>query len=906
MRFRYYYEVSCVLLWTQCVIRASEVRQNAYQQPASSGFATGGDGRNVAPYANAQPGGSGFAIGVDERDFARHADDIYSQSGGVRVHYGKDLTPAGREVVRQFMVNERKAQRAFLWRKLGIEDIHFVHRGATSPAVAVAQPKDIAQYSNDELRDTYASAGVTLGSREATIDNFRDLQLYLSLGDNNNHRLTFDTMRNVAWNFDHVHLFIDTMLNRPRYNDMPGSIGPDVDLVGHFALMDPRYRDNDAVVNYRANARTLVLERLALFRSLQPNLQINRDDVMMMLMNLKSITTRVYRAGLDNLFILIREEHTREREHGLAFEVNVDAFGAVPIEDMYGTISQALDAQIEGIATQHVGYVDAATTVLQEIMNEETRTAMKYVKFVDNAWRGVQQVNLNSLDPMVNNIEQVYRRALYRRQAFHKMTIPFVPFSDGMTYRVHFTDPENRYVTRENEIVAKRSIEWYKAMWTRFVEPILKNVIIPEIRESPFRDIVLGHFNPDVNKDGTAYTTTFGEVIVDCTSFDTNHNMAERALRHEYEHTVDYATELRTRTLYEEMLNEHDLTTYTMNDLEWSDKSEDVVSAYKNVWRERLDSTQYTANVDNDGGFVSPYAQTDSAETVAEQRTIMRTEPMRIALLQRMSAHKTDNGAMRQKAFYDKARQVMRNVAPQLHAEWGTYYDNCAESHWGVSKGARRKTKRQYAILEFDHSRATKMAAENLATRYLLQGDGVTIMAYHEKKIPIPRCRLQSNLVDSRSRTSILHVVLSSKIDLDARIVADGIFSVFLEFTHTGRSRTNQDPNKYFDEVSFVLPKGETSNAENEQFLTEFVDALRTETEMSSDSDTDSLHNYDAMDVDAPRPKVEIFADTSIWPADKNLLRPSIFAGWYEGGTAVWGPADLEEFTIQQTKGLCV
>eukprot|EP00397_Hematodinium_sp_SG-2012_P008352 GEMP01008410.1.p1 GENE.GEMP01008410.1~~GEMP01008410.1.p1 ORF type:complete len:712 (+),score=188.09 GEMP01008410.1:667-2802(+) len=710
---------------------------------------------------------------------------------------------------------------------------------------------------------------------------------------------------------DHVPIFIDSMINRPRYNDMPGAhVDQSADPMAYMASIDPRYRNNDAVVNYRANSRTLALERIAPFHILQPDLVLGpyvHDDL---LVELRKLTTTVYPSREDSLYQLIKHEHSApDQEKRIILDVNVDALGDnVPLEAIYKSISHSVDTQIADTLAHRSGAVTEATGVLQEMIHQDTRVAIKYAKFVKDAWRSVRFINLDSVAPMVDNIERVYQRALFRRQKFHRMTIPFMPsYNDkahtpGLSYRVHFTDPESRYATLPDEIIAERSLEWYKTMWRRLLEPIMKKTIIPEIITTPFRDIVLGHFDSNVNRRGSlAYETRFGEMVLDCTNVNMNHNDVERTLRHEYEHTVDYATNLRTRKWYEDMVDEDDLSTYTEDALEHADALDaNLVADAKESWESRKENTQYTVNSDNDGGFVSAYAQTDAAEVVAEQFAAMRNEPMRIALLQRMSLHKTDKGARRQKEFYDKARENMRDVAPRLYEEWGTYYDANPEEQWGLAEGATRKTDRQFQILELDHSLATKMTSEKLGARLLLEGYGVAIMGYHDQEVPLPECRLQSNVADpataqltptqpSRAPKSILHVV--SKGNLPADHAMDAIVDVFSDFTHTGRPLNGRDANMGFDTVSFVFPAGEMTNGGEEEFLADFDVEFREKAKSPGAT---------------AGPTMEIFRDTSMWPEDTNLHRTSIFDGWLVNGVDVLEKADMEEYRIRETEDMCI
>eukprot|EP00397_Hematodinium_sp_SG-2012_P008539 GEMP01008602.1.p2 GENE.GEMP01008602.1~~GEMP01008602.1.p2 ORF type:complete len:255 (+),score=67.04 GEMP01008602.1:2013-2777(+) len=208
-------------------------------------------------------------------------------------------------------------------------------------------------------------------------------------------------------------------------------------------------------------------------------------------------------------------------------------------------------------------------------------------------------------------------------------------------------------------------------------------------------------------------------------------------------------------------------------------------------------------------------------------------------------------------------------------------------------------------------TRREKMTSEKLGARLLLEGYGVAIMGYHDQEVPLPECRLQSNVADpataqltptqpSRAPKSILHVV--SKGNLPADHAMDAIVDVFSDFTHTGRPLNGRDANMGFDTVSFVFPAGEMTNGGEEEFLADFDVEFREKAK--SPGATQSLQSADHAMVAGPT--MEIFRDTSMWPEDTNLHRTSIFDGWLVNGVDVLEKADMEEYRIRETEDMCI
>eukprot|EP00397_Hematodinium_sp_SG-2012_P008838 GEMP01008907.1.p2 GENE.GEMP01008907.1~~GEMP01008907.1.p2 ORF type:complete len:244 (+),score=69.57 GEMP01008907.1:2013-2744(+) len=197
-------------------------------------------------------------------------------------------------------------------------------------------------------------------------------------------------------------------------------------------------------------------------------------------------------------------------------------------------------------------------------------------------------------------------------------------------------------------------------------------------------------------------------------------------------------------------------------------------------------------------------------------------------------------------------------------------------------------------------TRREKMTSEKLGARLLLEGYGVAIMGYHDQEVPLPECRLQSNVADpataqltptqpSRAPKSILHVV--SKGNLPADHAMDAIVDVFSDFTHTGRPLNGRDANMGFDTVSFVFPAGEMTNGGEEEFLADFDVEFREKAKSPGAT---------------AGPTMEIFRDTSMWPEDTNLHRTSIFDGWLVNGVDVLEKADMEEYRIRETEDMCI
>eukprot|EP00397_Hematodinium_sp_SG-2012_P006259 GEMP01006287.1.p1 GENE.GEMP01006287.1~~GEMP01006287.1.p1 ORF type:complete len:658 (+),score=112.92 GEMP01006287.1:789-2762(+) len=569
------------------------------------------------------------------------------------------------------------------------------------------------------------------------------------------------------------------MYDRPRYNDKPGAIvTQDADPVAYAAFMDPRFRANDAVVNYRANHRTLVKDRLALLDIDDPGFNL-QDSWRMVLGNFRELVETIAPPSDDLWSRLIEQELHRpgQNQRRIALDVNVDALTGMSPGDMYRKVCDAVEQQIME-SYRDVVSREQATKILQGIADAETTMANAYAKFNNPTCGVMQELQLNSGDLTPYSIEEVYQRALYRREEFHKMTIPFVASDDlanpGPTYRVHFTDPEYRYVEKETIVGTEKTKIWYESLWNRLMEPIFKKVVIQEMKETSLRDIILVHIDHPEKSTLFGQVTLMGQgMVIDCTHADKDHANLEHTIRHEYEHIVDSATHDLTCDDYEELQDEDDISTLTLESLEENIKNinakisdlhkqekqltgssrvraaEEIVEALTSSSREptieeieealtsssrvptieetltslhisdasttsnqvenkkmlsmrlqfglrRSDlhlerltleiakdnmsvKNKFIFNADNEGGFVSTYAQKSSSETVAEQRYAMRKEHIRIALLRRMSLSGRQDipaerrkAAERQKQFYDIARDVMEDVAPQLYRQWGS------------------------------------------------------------------------------------------------------------------------------------------------------------------------------------------------------------------------------------------
>eukprot|EP00397_Hematodinium_sp_SG-2012_P007048 GEMP01007088.1.p1 GENE.GEMP01007088.1~~GEMP01007088.1.p1 ORF type:complete len:895 (+),score=161.71 GEMP01007088.1:34-2718(+) len=848
-------------------------------------------------------------------DRARYVDDIFSHSGGVRVH-NMELRPNGLVVYDQFLAAERKAQRAFIWHRLKLGDINFVRKGDTSWVTQKKERTSVARY----LKQAH-------GLARSPLKTWLSFVLFQFPHDRYPH-LSMEHMRNIKWNWDCVPILRDSMLHYPRYNDMPGAAREHhADPDARYAFNDPRYLGNDAVVNYRISWRDLLEERFDILDLHHYSLV---DDELDHLFERAVEITASRKSDARFHVKMLDAELTRCGPDTIDIDINVNAIlqNNIAPDDMYTFIWKAINAQIESVYQSESRSVVEATRVLGDIADKETVTANKYRKFNDPQSRDMNRVQFESNAPMRDNIEEVYQRAVVRRQEFHKMTEPFVLNTDGApTYRVHFTDPELRYVDSDAAVVEPKSKQWYKALWKRLLEPVFKDAIIEEVKDIRLRNIVLTFSDPSDDRD--AYLTDEGEdIIIYCDNLDRNHAKADYVMRHEYEHTIDDAIKGRTADLYEEMEDEGDPSTLTLETLteqikevelaketldrvrseEARAEGADVTRVAARVERaqqkyNRLEARRATYNsrktaledkvkrdvfnADDCRGFPSCYAQTSATEAVAEQRYAMRNEAIRIALLRRMSLYQTEANAARQKHFYDIARKEMEFVAPQLYKQWGTYYDNVVPELWGLLPGETKKVGKHYQIMALDTSLATKAACEKLAVRLLQTGYDVAIMGTNHIPVKdtaafkiIAECNLQSNS-KVQNLKSILHLVGGSAMSPEA--VIGQIVQTFVRFTPTGRPARPGRYKPHLEEVSFVRPP-----------YGHYPHPVSS-TKLMRDFQRLFARRYPLTKV----PQISIhegvmFGDEAIWPQDENLYRQTIFKGWTVGNKEVWEQVDIE------------
>eukprot|EP00397_Hematodinium_sp_SG-2012_P013725 GEMP01013945.1.p1 GENE.GEMP01013945.1~~GEMP01013945.1.p1 ORF type:complete len:901 (+),score=165.88 GEMP01013945.1:34-2736(+) len=856
-------------------------------------------------------------------DRARYVDDIFSHSGGVRVH-NMELRPNGLVVYDQFLAAERKAQRAFIWHRLKLGDINFVRKGDTSWVTQKKERTSVARY----LKQAH-------GLARSPLKTWLSFVLFQFPHDRYPH-LSMEHMRNIKWNWDCVPILRDSMLHYPRYNDMPGAAREHhADPDARYAFNDPRYLGNDAVVNYRISWRDLLEERFDILDLHHYSLV---DDELDHLFERAVEITASRKSDARFHVKMLDAELTRCGPDTIDIDINVNAIlqNNIAPDDMYTFIWKAINAQIESVYQSESRSVVEATRVLGDIADKETVTANKYRKFNDPQSRDMNRVQFESNAPMRDNIEEVYQRAVVRRQEFHKMTEPFVLNTDGApTYRVHFTDPELRYVDSDAAVVEPKSKQWYKALWKRLLEPVFKDAIIEEVKDIRLRNIVLTH-SGSVDQ-GDAYTSNGGEdMIIHCVDLDENHAYADYLIRHEYEHTIDSATKSRTTKLYAEMEDEDDprtLTLETLNEIlqkidspmetldlargedtrahaqgadltrvtanvETAQQEDDTLKARRAMYefaRTNLEDNtwRHVFNVDECTGFPSCYAQDSVGEAVAEQRYAMRNEAIRIALLRRMSLYRTRDAA-RQKGFYDRARMVMEFVAPQLYEQWGTYYDDVNPEFWGLLPGKTKKVGKHYQIMTLDHSLATKVASEKLATYFLQRGYDVAIMsaALPRKRVgaaglatfmPSAECILQSN---SKVRNPEFRLYLVGGSAMRAEDVVRCIIRTFTDFTPTGR-RVRLFSMPYtpdFKAVFFVpQPYGpyRRSAADNAKFMADFGKEFGFRYRLLR---LPRISLHEGVTV----------GDEIMWPQDQNLYRETIFEGWYVGDKEVWEQVDIE------------
>eukprot|EP00397_Hematodinium_sp_SG-2012_P009633 GEMP01009724.1.p1 GENE.GEMP01009724.1~~GEMP01009724.1.p1 ORF type:complete len:612 (+),score=146.42 GEMP01009724.1:655-2490(+) len=599
-----------------------------------------------------------------------------------------------------------------------------------------------------------------------------------------------------------------------------------------------------------------------------------------------------------------------------------------------------------------------AIEVLREIANTETQVAQTYKKFNDPTSGDLHPVLFDKTAILRANIDKVYQRSTIRRDEFHKMTEPVVAnpgrISRGPTYRVHFSDPERRYVSSLTEGVARKSKAWYRAMWKRLLEPIFQETVLKECKDTRLRNIVL--VDSDVPQENTqieAYVRNRGaDLVIHCANIDLDHALVDYVLRHEYEHVVDETTEGRTSRRFVETEDPHHPDTLTKDTLQRNIREIDAaqgqlqraqyavaraamhegaaatrraqaavkmarhrwnaLEGHRATWegalRDMLSTIQRdTFNVDGGGGFPSWYARESMFEAVAEQRYAMRNEAIRTALLRRMAFDQP--GAARQKQFYDIAREEMKLVDPALYTQWGKNYDNVAQKFWGLLPGTTAQADKHHQILALDKTLATKIATERLATHFLQRGYDVALMGQTTHRVYDPVletvthvstrvCKLQSNLRDPSPGDphlpSVLHLVGGS--GMDGEDVAFLVYDTFRDFTPTGRPNTAGIYTPNVEEVSIVWSPRDpflppvSDRVEFVQNFREAFIAIAQDTKSNMPRRISILNEHSII---AP-----ILGDVDIWPRNANLYRDAIFDGWFldnNNNKEVWESVDEEE-----------
>eukprot|EP00397_Hematodinium_sp_SG-2012_P010358 GEMP01010471.1.p1 GENE.GEMP01010471.1~~GEMP01010471.1.p1 ORF type:complete len:466 (+),score=54.72 GEMP01010471.1:1342-2739(+) len=465
------------------------------------------------------------------------------------------------------------------------------------------------------------------------------------------------------------------------------------------------------------------------------------------------------------------------------------------------------------------------------------------------------------------------------------------------------------------------------------MEPIFKDVIIEELKDSSLRDIVLVGSDPSELRGTLAYVNMQQHIVIFCDELDLNHREARATIRHEYEHMVDYTTGSRTSQRYRLMEDDRDLRTLSQETLERkidaatialhnarhgeskaARKHLHALEVAKNAWAFGGASVPY--NADNCFGFPSAYAQSDAVEAVAEQRYAMRKEAIRTALLRRMSRYAIPGlrqaDAARQKIFYDVARQEMEHVAPNLWKQWGTNYDGLDAHEWGLAPGETQRMDRHYQIMTLDNTIASMTASERLAAKLLQQGYDVSITAY-DPLWDRPICLLQSNLEDPPpgGRYPKFELLIVGGSAMDGKAIAHYVFRTFHELTPTGRKNhhTSSTYDLNFEAVTFIRSPQYpmfVSMSTNEELRTAFVKEFRViyvEAEAPKqismhDGHVDVAHDGRIVSLD---PRGE--SQESIWVHDMNLYRDTIFAGWSVDEREVWEPIDFESQTECRTIG---
>eukprot|EP00397_Hematodinium_sp_SG-2012_P044930 GEMP01050308.1.p1 GENE.GEMP01050308.1~~GEMP01050308.1.p1 ORF type:complete len:499 (+),score=52.40 GEMP01050308.1:22-1497(+) len=437
------------------------------------------------------------------------------------------------------------------------------------------------------------------------------------------------------------------------------------------------------------------------------------------------------------------------------------------------------------------------------------------------------------------------------------MTEPVVVSSEhGITYRVHFTDPEHRYVSTST--IARKKKIYYKKLWENLAEPIFKETIVDNIRDNPLQNIVL--VDSDTSKQDQSAYVEGGNMVIMCDEIRDDPVDVRHTIIHEYGHVVDESMHERMSEGFESLENHDDfrtlsrqtikekLTVFNSEEREImtetnpspdeksrldtirSDKQrlENVLEAMKPNKRFGI----YVHNDDTSFGRVSNYALENSDEAVAEQLYAMRNKAIRTALLRRMTQHETVPDAAMQKSMYDIVRNEFKDVAPSLYAQFGENYEGRLVQEWGLLPGRTKQVDLHYQILALDNSLATVQASDNLAEKFLQEGYDVVILKYgsQEKR---PECLLQSNLKDLPSGENTLKstLLIVGGNNIDGATVADRVVDSFIKFTPTGRDNSKTKINPRFEKVEFA--RSPSSHAglpriPDEQFRTDFVNRLMT------------------------------------------------------------------------------
>eukprot|EP00397_Hematodinium_sp_SG-2012_P006215 GEMP01006243.1.p1 GENE.GEMP01006243.1~~GEMP01006243.1.p1 ORF type:complete len:750 (+),score=161.36 GEMP01006243.1:389-2638(+) len=728
--------------------------------------------------------------------------------------------------------------------------------------------KDIADYSDEHLQDIATPLG--LASAEECRQFFQTLTHEDEFRD-----LSMARLRDVAWTVDSLPIFFRNF-RQPLYNDHPSA--------ATMLFSDPRFSHSDVVVNYRANQRTLVDERLTLLGVLPPGDPARSRTLLHE--ELRHAMGSVHDAtpfDAKRRMMLLRNELVSSH-NAVDIDVNVDAFQDMTPEHLYEVICEHVNTLIGEIA----GPTADAMTVLERIAREETWTTNAYARFNNPESYDIPHVQLDGYAPMRDNIETVYQRAVLRRNEFHKMSEPFaVSHTHGRTYSVHFSDPSGLFV---NE--ATTSSRWSKRMYRQFFEreikPTLAKVIIDGIPTTPLRDIVLIDSFTGPTRKTLGHVVRKGEAIIfHCDRLRKSGSARTvQVIRHEYQHVTERGIHGNTIRRYREMENEDDPSSlfldtleaklakltekiaaqndildsphYYLHDIGQAREKLRDLSAQLSKWHAALQDVKEVTraermtifNADSARGYPNGYARTNANECVAEQRYAMNIEPMRIALLQRMSHHATSVDAQRQKTLYDMARAEMKDVHPAFYARTGQEYGSDMDpALWGLRPGTTKKTDHHVTIMALDASVATLRASENLAATLLKDGSGVALMEY-KPLLNRMHCRLQSNLDDvppgHTKPTVVLHVVGGHKA-LTTTAIIEHITHTFKHFAPTGRPRTGE--RFRFARISFERSPYNAHPWGRRVTPTQFLDAFQTEFARSFPGDVSMSNDETHRDI---------------------------------------------------------